>query len=201
MWCMSFDAKQGWTVLLIGGTSGTGKSVVARELSHRYGASLMELDDLRIALRSVVSRESHPRLWTFVDTPDYHEKFSNDEFVEKLLDVGRTLWPAINAIISKHVALGERIILEGDALIPDMLATRDQKEIETIFLFDDLSSIQSRQLQRNRHGKAAETLEKNAAFSFSYSETLREQAEECGFQTLSASPVETLSTRIEKVLP
>lgn len=197
---MRSDTEAKWKVLLIGGTSGIGKSSAARELAQRYSAPFLELDDLRIAVRSMVPREAQPALYTFVDTPDYHERFSNEEFVENLLNVGRALWPGVDSIISKHVRLGEKIIMEGDALIPEMLAQRSQEGVAAVFLYDEPGAIKTKQLERNRHGKAAETIDTNVAFSFSYSEVVRKQAQQHGFHTLCASPVETLADRIEVLL-
>ncbi|HEY3188606.1 MAG TPA: AAA family ATPase, partial [Solirubrobacteraceae bacterium] len=40
-----------WLVLLIGGSSGVGKTTVAPELARRLGAAWLMVDDLRLALR------------------------------------------------------------------------------------------------------------------------------------------------------
>jgi predicted kinase len=40
-----------WKVLLIGGSSGVGKSSIARHLGIRFGTPWMQIDDLRLALQ------------------------------------------------------------------------------------------------------------------------------------------------------
>ncbi len=197
---MKSDANKEWTVLLIGGTSGIGKSSAARALAQRYSVPFLELDDLRIAAQAMVPRDALPALHAFVETPNYRETSSSEALTEKLLSVGRTLWPAIDAVISKHVHLGERVLMEGDALIPEALAPHSQQAVATVFLYDDLDTIKARQMERDRHGKAAETIDADAAFSFAYSEEIRKQAEQCGFPVLRASPIETLADRIEALL-
>jgi 2-phosphoglycerate kinase len=45
------SAKTTWKVLLIGGSSGVGKSSIARQLGRRFGTPWMQVDDLRLALQ------------------------------------------------------------------------------------------------------------------------------------------------------
>ena len=43
--------KHAWTVLLIGGISGAGKTTVARQLGLHLGLPWLQVDDLRLALQ------------------------------------------------------------------------------------------------------------------------------------------------------
>lgn len=186
-----------WTVLLVGGSSGTGKTYLAQQLAERYGISHMEADDLRVALRTVTNRERHPELFTFVDHQNFLEEFTQDEYLEKTLETNSIVWTAVDAIINKHVGFNERTVIDGDSILPSLLAKRDQQGIQAIFLYDDLEQIRERQIKRNRNKKRTpEKMETNAQFSYAYSETLRKQAEENGFETFKVSPVETLLDRI-----
>lgn len=190
-----------WTVLLIGGSSGVGKTHLAQQLSERYGISHTETDDLRVALRTVTSRENHPELFTFVDHQNYLEEFTQEQFVEKHLEVGETVWKALDTIIDKHVGFNERAIFDGDSIIPALLANRNQEGVRALFLYDDLEYILERQTKRNRNKKrTAEKMETNARFSFAFSEALRKQAEGHGFLTCKASPIETLFDRVAAIL-
>ncbi len=190
-----------WSVILIGGASGAGKSHLAQQLVERYKISHLEADDLRIALRTVTDREKHPELFTFVDNQNYLEEFTQEVFIEKHLETASTVWNAIDALITRHVTFDEKIVIDGDSIIPELLARRDQKGIKAIFLYDDLENIHKRQLTRNRNKKRTpEKMETNAQFSYAYSETLRKQAEDNGFQTIKASPIETLFERVTTIL-
>lgn len=190
-----------WTVLLIGGSSGVGKTHLAQQLAERYGISHTETDDLRVALRTVTNREEHPELFTFVDHQNYLEEFTQEQFVKKHLEVGGTVWKALDAIINKHIDFNERVIFDGDSIIPALLANRNQESVRALFLYDDLAPIRERQIKRNRNKKRTpEKMETNAQFSFAYSEALRKQAEEYGFLTYKASPIETLFDRVTATL-
>jgi len=190
-----------WSAILIGGTSGVGKTYLAQQLGERYGISHMDADDLRIGLRTITTRETHPELFTFVDNQNYLAEFIEEEFVKKLLKVGATVSLAMDDIISRHVGFDEKIIIDGDSIIPSLLAKRSQEGIKAIFLYDDFENIRERQLKRNRNKKRTpEKMETNSRFSYAYSEALRIQAEEYGFQTIKASPIETLFERVISIL-
>lgn len=190
-----------WTVLLIAGASGTGKTYLAQQIAEKYHISHMEADDLRVALRTVTNREAHPELFTFVDHQNYLEEFTQEEYLEKYMAGAKTVWLGMNDIITKHVGFNERIVIDGDSIIPTMLAKRDQTGIKAVFLYDDLEGIRERQLKRNRNKKRTpEKMETSARFSFAYSELLRKQAEENGFVTCKASPIQTLFDRVIEII-
>lgn len=190
-----------WTVLLIGGGSGVGKTRLAQQLGEKYGISHTETDDLRVGLRTVTDRETHPELFTFVDNQNYLAEFSEQQFVEAHLASGKTVWNALDPIITKHVGFNERVIFDGDSILPSLLAARDQKGVRAMFLYDDLEGIRERQVARNRNKKRTpEKMETNAQFSYAYSEVLRKQAQERGMTTIKASPIETLFERVVAAL-
>jgi 2-phosphoglycerate kinase len=56
-----------WKVLLIGGSSGVGKTMVARELAKHLSLSLLLLDDVRLALQQATSSETNPELHVFLN--------------------------------------------------------------------------------------------------------------------------------------
>jgi 2-phosphoglycerate kinase len=190
-----------WSVILVGGASGAGKSHLAQQIAERYKISHMEADDVRIALRTVTNREQHPELFTFVDNQNYLEEFTESTFIEKHLETGSVVWAAVDSLVTRHVIFDEKIVIDGDSIIPDLLAQRDQQGIQAIFLYDDLEHIRERQIQRNRNKKRTQgKIETNAKFSYAYSEVLRAQAEKHGFKTFKVSPVETLFDRITAAL-
>ena len=61
----SLDKERNWTVLLIGGSSGTGKSSFAYNLARFYGVSVLEVDDVGQALKAMTTGETLPMLHYF----------------------------------------------------------------------------------------------------------------------------------------
>lgn len=54
--------QRNWTVLFIGGASGTGKSSIAYEIANHYGINVMEADDVYEAVKAMTTIESHPAI-------------------------------------------------------------------------------------------------------------------------------------------
>jgi len=48
--------NRNWTVLIIGGASGTGKSTLAYEIGKYYGISVLEFDDIQRTVKTVVKK-------------------------------------------------------------------------------------------------------------------------------------------------
>lgn len=188
------------TVLLIGGSSGTGKSHLARQLSEYYKTPLTEVDDIRIALQQIVDKEKYPTLFTFIDNPNFYDKYTEHQFADKLLDIAKIVWKSLDVLISKHIACNEPIIFEGDSIIPDLLAQRDTHDIKAIFIYDNIQKIKERQVKRNRDSKGEEKDNLNALFSDTYGKEIKRQAEAHGFVAISASPIETLFERTLEIL-
>lgn len=188
------------TILLIGGSSGTGKSYLARRLSEYYKTPLTEVDDIRIALQQVVDKEKHPALFTFIDNPNFYSEYSEHEFTEKLLDVAKIVWKSLDVLISKHIVCDEPVIFEGDSIIPSLLMERKLDNIKAIFIYDDMENIKNRQVKRGRDNKGDEKIYKNALFSYTHGNEIKQQAEAHGFLTISASPIETLFERTIEAL-
>lgn len=147
-------------------------------------------------MQKIANSIEHPGLFTFINDPFFLKNNSAEDLVGKLEQVGKELWPAIDALISKHVALGERIIMEGDGFLPELLAKRDLHQVQTIFLWDELDALYENMKARNRHGGEVKDAEKRAAFSYHFGLKMKEQAEQFGFATLRSFPHETLWGRV-----
>ena len=63
--------QTGWMVLLIGGSSGVGKTMVAKQLGLRFDASWLQVDDVRLAFQRsrVTLAERTAALYFFLETP------------------------------------------------------------------------------------------------------------------------------------
>ena len=102
-------------VLLIGGSSGVGKTVVARELAKCLPISLLLLDDVRLALQGATSIGTNPELHVFLNYQT--EQWSDsDSIVADWLAVGRAMQKPLRAIINHHL------------IVPDVGAILIEKE-------------------------------------------------------------------------
>src|SRR5215207_262494 len=91
-----------WKVLLIGGSSGVGKTVVARVLANHLSLSLLMLDDLRLALQQATSSETNPELHVFLNYRT--EQWRNSESIyADWITLGKAMMKPLDAIIRHHI--------------------------------------------------------------------------------------------------
>ncbi len=104
-------------VLLIGGTSHTGKSTAAEAVAARIGGRVVSTDRLG----------RHPgRPWRITDDGGVHghlrEHFlrrTGQQALQDLLDHYDQLWPSVAAVVAEHRAsCAQPLVLEGSGLLP-----------------------------------------------------------------------------------
>ncbi len=127
------DSKRELRVILIGGSSHTGKSTLAEALATRLGWRHVSTDRLA----------RHPgRPWkTKPETVPEHvaEHYLSlpvDELIVDVLRHYRSMWPDINALVTTHAMdlSTDRLILEGSALWPESVASLDLDSVAAIWL-------------------------------------------------------------------
>jgi hypothetical protein len=108
-------------VLLIGGTSGVGKTSVAKQLGRRLGASWLHVDDVRLAFQRsrVALPEMTEALYFFEVTPAVWT-LPPERLRDGLIGIGQVLSPALEVIIENHVDTVAPIVIEGDAILPSL---------------------------------------------------------------------------------
>lgn len=201
-----------WQVLLIGGSSGTGKSTVAQSLARKLGISHLLVDDLRIALQAVTSPAQLPALHYFLTMED-PSALTAEAFMAGLKGVGHALQPALREVISHHVAVPAvgRIILEGDGLLPEFvrnLALADvtgralvgvEMKVRSVFIYeDDEAELLHNFVTRSRGSvQTASTEQQRYVHSiWRFGLWMKREAERNGLPALSARPFDTLPQRI-----
>ena len=112
-----------WTVTLICGAAGVGKSRLAAGLSNRYAVPLAEVDDIVTALMTMTDPAHHPALH-YWDTHPEAQSWDAERIAEHHMRVASALRPALTAVIADHVESRAPVILEGDYLTPELAETR-----------------------------------------------------------------------------
>ena len=121
-------------VILIGGTSHTGKSTLAQSLAHKLGWSWLSTDSLA----------RHPgRPWRIKPevvpehVAEHYLSLSVDELLADVLRHYReNVWPIASALVIAHATDPsiDGLVLEGSALWPDWVAALDLDNIAAIWL-------------------------------------------------------------------
>ncbi len=126
-------------VILIGGSSNVGKSTIAQSMALKLGWSYLSTDSLA----------RHPgRPWRVGQkvvpehVVDHYKSLLVDELFTNVLQHYQRIWSKVEKLITVHASDGsfDRLILEGSALWPELVATLDFENVRAVWLTanDDL---------------------------------------------------------------
>jgi hypothetical protein len=123
-------------VILIGGSPTSGKSTLASTLAAQLGYSVIATDDIGAAVRGVTGPQVAPDLFAMqaIDYREYYISHSVEEMLEQAQRSHRALWPAIEAVIHAHATWAAPSIVEGWALLPDLVAKLDTNRIAAVWI-------------------------------------------------------------------
>src|SRR5215211_2850484 len=195
------NRSHNWKVLLIGGSSGVGKTVVARELANYLSLSLLLLDDVRLALQQATSDETNPDLHVFLNYETEQWRNSESIYVD-WITLGKAMVNPLNAIISHHVIVPDvgAIIIEGDGILP-IVSNHflEPKDVCTVFIVEQsekqiLQNLQSRGRGFNNGDKLEQ--EGFAHASWLYGQWLAQEANNLGLPVINAQPQQTILERL-----
>jgi 2-phosphoglycerate kinase len=110
-----------WTVLLIGGASGTGKTRLSYPLAHRFGLPIVEVDDIVEALMAMTTPEQQPALHHWA-THAEAARLPPEGILKLHLATAEALEPALAAVIANHLDTNTPVVIEGDYLVPRLAA-------------------------------------------------------------------------------
>lgn len=110
-----------WTVTLLCGASGVGKSCLARPLASRYNMPLIEADDIVTALQAMTTAYQQPWLHFWRTHPEA-ASWAPAEIADLHFRIACALRPAFLAVIADHIEFAAPAVLEGDYLLPELAA-------------------------------------------------------------------------------
>jgi 2-phosphoglycerate kinase len=116
-------------IVLVGGTTGAGKSTIASELAYRMGFNRMvSTDAIREIMRSFFSPELMPTLykssfnaWKNLRYPDPK---SVDPVIEGFREQAEAVMVGIEAIIERAIDEGINMVIEGAHVLPGFISKR-----------------------------------------------------------------------------
>lgn len=155
-------------ILLLGGTSGVGKSSLAIEVARRLSiARVLSTDAIRDVMRVMISEEFVPTL--HVSSFEAHQRLLRavapglDPIVEGFLEQSRTVAVGVRAVIERAIVEGTNTVIDGVSLVPglyDLAGWADRAHVVLLLAADeDLDSLRAHIVAR-AHGRGARTSER-----------------------------------------
>ena len=148
--------KDNLRVILIGGSSHSGKSTVAKIMANKKGCSFLSTDSLA----------RHPgRPWRKnpKDIPphvvEHYSTLSVDELFEDVLRHYQRVWLIVKDIISMYVnnLSYDQLIIEGSALWPEFVASDDVQNIKSIWFTAENDQFQERIYRESEYERVLES--------------------------------------------
>ncbi len=201
--------QPGWRVLLIGGSSGAGKTMVAQAISRRLGRSILLADDIRLAIQQVTTPAEQPGIHYLLAHPTIWQK-PPEALCDGFITVGKAMARPLSAAIAHHVFMesaGPAIIKGGD-ILPELAARRDfshmhfapavvTNEVRSVFIIEpDEEALLSNLRQRGFDKGSTKGQETFACACWLYGHWLRRQADHYDLPIVEARPWETLVERV-----
>ncbi len=200
-------SRPGWTVLLLGGASGVGKSTAAERIGRQLGYPWLQVDDLRLAAQfgGMVAPDTQADLFFFLHTPSFW-RLPPELLRDRLIAVGVALIPALAVIIEHHVGTGKPLVIEGDGIHPALFALPavrahiDRGLVRGVFLHGEAEEAIAANLRsrgrRDLGPPDEEALRAGALLNLHYGTWLCQEALRCGLPTMPVRPWETLVARL-----
>jgi 2-phosphoglycerate kinase len=134
-------------IVMIGGSTGTGKSTVAAEVAHRLGITrVASTDFIRQTMRAFFSPEFMPTIHysSFEAGQALDEEVTGDPTVVGFVDQCRHVCVGVEAAIRRALTEGWSMVLEGVHLVPGLLPA----ELDGLLLVHVVISIEDEEVHR-----------------------------------------------------
>lgn len=194
-------------ILLLGGTSGVGKSSLALEVARRLSiARVLSTDSIRDVMRVMVSDDLVPTL--HVSSFEAHSRLVSevreglDPVIEGFLEQSRTILVGVRAVIERAIKEGTNTALDGVSLAPGLFDVSEwQDRAHVLFLLaadEDRESLHGHLVARahGRGARASERYMQNFQEIFRIQEDLLERAELFGIPVVDVQDLESAALQV-----
>ncbi len=193
-------------MLLIGGPSGIGKTIVAEQIGLQLGMSWLQVDDLRLALQYgyPTPPENSDALRYFLTTPGVWDQ-PPERLRDALIAVGEAMSPAIEIVVVNHVGTSAPVVIEGDGILPSLVTRSMVHErvgsgsVAMVFLVEpDERKLLENMLLRSRgiSGRRDSELRAEARTKWLFGQWLAGEAHHHGLPVLEVRPWSSLAERL-----
>src|SRR3990170_5364575 len=141
-------------IILIGGATGVGKSTVATQLASRLGITrVVSTDAVREILRSAFTPEMFPTLYSSSFEADKAVRqpipHSGDRLIIGFREQAAAVAVGAQSLISRAIAEGTDLILEGAHLVPGFIESLDEIDDDKAVVVSVLNSVDDEKLHRS----------------------------------------------------
>jgi 2-phosphoglycerate kinase len=183
---------QDWDAFVVAGPSGVGKSQISYPLARHLGVSIAEVDDLFHAVEAATVPDQQPLIHFWRTHPEELES-TPERILDIHLNICRAMAPSIASVIQNHVETSMPLVLEGDYILPELVAAFPER-VRSVFLIEDSAEQITRNfLSREPNGGFQR---KRAEVSVLFGHWLQSECARFGLVSLPVRPWETIVQRV-----
>ena len=174
----SDDEKRGWSLLAIGGGAALGKTSATVAIAARYGASVLPVDAMWLALKAATKPESHPQLHYF-DPSAEEFALAPEALCERHIASAREISRAIDPVIEYLLWEGRPVVLEGAWITPAAARrwTQQYEAVRTVFIHEPKADgVLAAMLERQGGQDPSPFTKANSSVCWLFRNWVREQA-------------------------
>jgi 2-phosphoglycerate kinase len=185
------------SVILIGGAPLSGKTIVAHVIGQRCGMPVISTDHLGEAARAVTNPTSHADLHrcNLIDYREYYTSKPPEQLLDDALLAHQALWPAIEAVIRRHLAWAGPAVIEGWALLPPLVRSIAMPRLRAVWIAAPEPAMRSRLEPQSEFLRGAPApsllMERFVSRSARMNDWLRDQARACALPFVVLSGLES----------
>ncbi|MCL2570848.1 MAG: hypothetical protein FWE11_00450 [Defluviitaleaceae bacterium] len=192
--------KRNWTVLIVGGASGIGKSTIAYELARHFGINVLEFDDIQRTVKSVVDKtDATKAMFPAINDVNGHNwmNLGVEWNVQWLKDVSREMSEFLVELVERHVDENIPFIIEGDFILPELVKPMISSKVKALFIQEnDINQIISN--YQAREGGEKQTF--RAEICISYNNWIKKSCEDMRIDMLESRPWDSVLERAVEIL-
>ncbi len=186
-------------VILIGGTSNVGKTTLAGRLAEQPGWTSRSTDYLA---RHPGRPWRHPPDTLPPHVGEHYLGLNVDDLMASVLKHYRSLWPVVEGIVGEHAGDVSKspLVLEGSALLPDLVATLEIPGVSAVWLIGDEGLLAARIHAESRYDDAEDAsrrmIDKFIARTHRFNRLIQEEVVRLGLPSIvvdSDASVEALA--------
>jgi 2-phosphoglycerate kinase len=193
------DTQRPWTVFLLGGASGVGKTSISYRLAYHFQVGLTEVDDFQVVLETMTTTEQQPVLHFWRTHPAPH-MLAAEDIAKQGIEVGKVMMPALVAVVLNHYESNAPVVFEGDFIIPALVAhpaiapLYQSGQVRAVFIHEpEEAQLVTNFLQREPEAGPQQL---RAAVSWQYGRWLKQEAERYNVPVLLSRPWATAFDRL-----
>jgi hypothetical protein len=174
---------------------------LALSIATELGTAALQADDLRLAVQYAGGRSMMPDLWAFeTDGVWLHHTSSELSAMHELMSA--VACRGFGIIVSKHVALNEPVVIEGDDILPAFALSMVKEygeRVRAAYLYEHDGSVVRESINARDRGilrRDVEVQEAMIQLAVADGERLRTAALESGFPVVAVRPRDSLQQRV-----